>query len=60
MDIDPGFRYIEEFRGGIQWYLMESIDFVSIFGFKLKNKNGSFIAFFNGQSISLRLLEKKF
>ena len=29
MDVNPGYRYIEKFRGGIQWYMMESKDFIS-------------------------------
>ena len=24
MDVDPGYKYIEKFRGGVQWYMMES------------------------------------
>ena len=24
MDVDPGYEYIETFRGGMQWYMMES------------------------------------
>ena len=23
MDIDPGYKYIEMFTGGVQWYMME-------------------------------------
>ena len=26
-DVDPGCKYIEELRGGVLWYLMESKDF---------------------------------
>ena len=28
MDVGPGYKHIEEFRGGIQWYVMESKDFL--------------------------------
>ena len=38
MDVDPGYKYIEKFRGGIQWYMMESKDIISSICFKLKNK----------------------
>ena len=38
MDFDPGYKYIGSFRGGVQWYMMESKDFVSSFNFKLKMK----------------------
>ena len=36
MDVDPGYKYIEKFRGGIQWYMMESKDIISSICFKLK------------------------
>ena len=29
MDVDPGNKYIEKFRGGVQWYMMESKDIIS-------------------------------
>ena len=54
MDIDPGYKYIENFRGGIQWYMMESKDFISSICFKLKNENNQIVSF-NGQSITFRL-----
>ena len=38
MDVNPGYRYTEKFRGGVQWYMMENKDFVSSIGFKLKMK----------------------
>ena len=35
MDVDPGYHYIEKFRGDVQWYRMESKDpFSSINFFK--------------------------
>ena len=30
MDVDPGYELIEKFRGGTQWYMMESNDFMSV------------------------------
>ena len=54
MDVDPGYKYIEKFRGGVQWYMMESKDTISSNCFKLKNENGSLVSF-NGQSITFRL-----
>ena len=53
MDVDPGYKYIEKFRGNIQWYMMESKDIISNFCFKLKNENSQ-LASFNGQSINFR------
>ena len=54
MDVDPRYKYIEKFYGGIQWYMMESKDIISTICFKLKNENGNLVSF-NGQSITFRL-----
>ena len=54
MPEDPGFKYIKNFRGGIQWCLMEGKDIISSFCFKLKNENNQLV-YFNGQSITFRL-----
>ena len=58
MDVDPGYRYIEEFRGGVLWYMMESKDVISSICFKLKNENNQIVSF-NGQSITFRLSIKE-
>ena len=58
MDVDPGYKYIEKFRGGVQWYMMESKDIISSICFKLKKENGSLVSF-NGQSITFRLSIKE-
>ena len=58
MDVDPGYKYIEKFRGGIQWYMMESKDIISSICFKLKNENDQIVSF-NGQSITFRLSIKE-
>ena len=58
MDVDPGYKYIEKFRGGIQWYMMESKDIISSICFKLKNENGNLVSF-NGQNITFRLSIKE-
>ena len=54
MDVDPGYKYIEKFRGGVQWYIMESKEIFSSICFKLKNENNQNVSF-NGQSITFRL-----
>ena len=41
MDVDPGFKYVKSFRGGIQWYMIERKDFISNISFKLKKENGN-------------------
>ena len=58
MDVDPGYEYIEKFRGGVQWYMMESKDIYSSICFKLKNEKSQLISF-NGQSITFRLAIKE-
>ena len=58
MDVDPGYKYIEKFRGGIQWYMMDSKDIISSISFELKNENGKLVSF-NGQSITFRFSIKK-
>ena len=54
MDVDPGYKYIEKFRGGVQWYMMESKDIISSICFRIKNENNQLVSF-NGQSITFRL-----
>ena len=58
MDVDPGYRYIHKFHGGVQWYMLETKDFISSINFKLKNENGGLVSF-NGQSVSFRLSIKE-
>ena len=29
MTVDPGYKYVESFTGGIFWYMMESKDIIS-------------------------------
>ena len=58
MDFDPGYKYIEKFRGGIQWFMMDTKDFVSSISFELKNENDELVSF-NEQSITFRLSIKE-
>ena len=58
MDVDPGYKYLEKFRGGKQWYMMESKDIISSINFKLKNENRDLVSF-NGQSVTFRLSIKE-
>ena len=58
MDVDPGYKYIEKFRGGVLWYMMESKDIISSICFKLKYENGNLVSF-NGQSVTFRLSIKE-
>ena len=54
MTVDPGYKNIEMFRGGVQWFLPETKDFISSISFKLKNGNNEFVSF-NGQTITFRI-----
>ena len=58
MDVDPGYKYIENFRGGVQWFMMESKVIISSICFKLKNEKGKLVTF-NGQSLTFRLSIKE-
>ena len=58
MDVDPGYKYTENFRDGVQWYMMESKDFFSSICFKLKKESGILVSL-NGQSITFRLCIKE-
>ena len=49
-----GYKYICRFKGGIQWFMIESKDVFSCISFKLKNEDNKLVSF-NGQSISFRL-----
>ena len=53
MNVDPGYKYIEKFSGGISWYKMQSKDIISSICFKLNNENNQLVSF-NGQSITFR------
>ena len=57
--VDPGYNCIKEFRGGVQWYMMESKVIISSICFKLKNEDSQIVSF-NGQSITFRLSLKEF
>ena len=30
MDFDPGYKYIEKFRWGVQWYMINTNDFFQV------------------------------
>ena len=57
-DVDPGYKYIEKFRGNFQWCMMESKDIISSICFKLKNKNNQLVSF-NGQLVTFRVSIKE-
>ena len=58
MTVDPGYKYVEKFSGGISWSTMQSKDIISSNCFKLKNENGILVSF-NGQPVTFRLSIKE-
>ena len=58
MTVNPGYKYVEKFAGGLSWYMMESKGFISSVNFKLKNENGNLVSF-NGQSVTFKISIKE-
>ena len=58
MDVNPGYKYVHKFRGGVQWYMVHSTDNISSIFFNLKNENNELVSF-NGQSVTFRLSIKE-
>ena len=58
MDTSPGYRYIEKFRSGVAWYMMDSKDFISSINFKIKNEHGDLVSF-NGEALTFKLSIKE-
>ena len=54
MTVDPGYKYVGNFSGGISWYMMQSKDISSSVCFKLKTESGNLVSF-NGQSVTFRV-----
>ena len=57
MYVNPGYKYVERFTGGITWYMIQTKDIVSSICLKLKNEDNQVVSF-NGQSI-ISILSKK-
>ena len=58
MTVNPGYKYVEKFRGGVQWYVMKSKDVISSINYRIKNENRNLVSF-NGQSLTFRLSIKE-
>ena len=58
MTVNPGYKYVERFFGGISLNMMENKDIISSICFKLKNENNQLVSF-NGQSVTFRLSIKE-
>ena len=59
MDVDPSYKNIEKFLCSLQWYMMNTKDFISCIGFKLKIENIDLVSF-NGQSTTSRVSIKEY
>ena len=57
-DVDLGYKYIEKFRGGVQWCMTNTRDVISSIFFKLKNEKVNLVSF-NGRSITFPLSKRK-
>ena len=44
IDVNRGYKNIEQFKGGIQWFRMNTNDFSSNIIFKLKNENNEIVS----------------
>ena len=58
MDVDLGYKCIDKFRGGVQWYVIHSKDVFSSINFESKNENNEIVSL-NGKSITIRLSIKE-
>ena len=58
LHVDPGYKFIEKFRLGIQYFMWKSEDFISKISSELKIENVNLL-FFNGHSFTFRLSIKK-
>ena len=58
MTVDPGYKYVGNFFGGISWYMIQSKDIISSICSRLKNENNQLVSF-SGQSITFRLSIKE-
>ena len=54
MDVNPGFKYIENFQCGVVYYRMESKNIFSSICFYLKNVSNQIVSL-NCQNITFRL-----
>ena len=54
MDVDPGYKFIENFRGGNQWCMIESKHIISSICLKMKKEISNLVSF-KGQSFPFRL-----
>ena len=54
MTVNPGYKFIEKFSGGISWYMMQSKEIITSICFNLKNEKNQLVSF-NGQSATFRL-----
>ena len=56
--VNPGYKYVERFDGGISWYMMNSPAVISSINFRIKNEIIKLVSF-NGQSITFKLSIKE-
>ena len=47
MNVDPGYKFIEEIRGGLQWFMMQSKSFDSSISLEKKWKQWNSIIYWS-------------
>ena len=45
LTVDPDFKYVEKFSGGITWYMAETKDVISNIAFKFLNEKNELVSF---------------
>ena len=58
MTVNPAYKYVDCFAGGITWYMMNTHDFISSINFEIKNEIGELVSF-NAQSVTFSLSIKE-
>ena len=56
MTVNPGYKYVKAFAGGVTWYMMESNDIFSSVSFKFKKENNELVSL-NGRMVKACLLD---
>ena len=54
MGVSLGYKFIEKFRGGIQWNMMERKDYFPSISLEIKKENGNLVSLF-AQSVTFLL-----
>ena len=59
MNVYSGYKYLNKFKIGLQWHMMEAKHFISKMDFEFKKKENGDLVAFCGLSVTFRLSIKK-